>query len=277
MSADLAIKKLTSDKEIAAKIFLQLSHIKDAIRVDEGAKARLFQHAIEVARKLESVKYHRDNLLRICREELTKLQGSGENSNVPVIDLATGAEKEVEAFLMQGKSCLDLLVKIFEPLLGIKLHSYGQGGDRVLKALRNRLKGDEARRAQPLIDVIEDDQGWIHRWFKRDRDTITHYKTLPSSGFVGVPDRDGLLHYRTPTTLDGISFEQLVQVLYQNLLTFCEDFLALAASIKFHPGIVLGSIPEEERDKEHPLRYGMFMRQKTPTAEGAQPESQPSA
>jgi hypothetical protein len=48
-------------------------------------------------------------------------------------------------------------------------------------------------------------------------------------------------------------------VLYQNLLTFCEDFLALAVSVKFPPGIILGIIPEDNRDKDYPRKFGMFL------------------
>jgi predicted transcriptional regulator YheO len=77
--------------------------------------------------------------------------------------LTTGVEKELEAFLLQGKSCLDVLVKILDPVLGIKLHSYGDGGEKVIKALSNNLTEQEVKRAAPLLELMENNKGWISK------------------------------------------------------------------------------------------------------------------
>lgn len=259
MGLNLALTKVTSDREIGTKIYLQLCDFKDAIRIGDKERQELFRCAMEISRKLETVKYHRDNLIHILDDEIQKRHASMEESNVTVVDLTTGAEKEAEAFLMQGKSCLDVLVKILKPLFGIKLHSYGEAGDKVAKSLNGNLKADELARAQPLLELIQQDKAWIKQWFSAQRDTIAHYKTLPSSGFVGVPDQSGRLRYLPPVTNNSIPFHELVTVLYQNLLTFCEDFLALAVSVKFPPGIIGGVIPEDNRDKDYPRKFGMFL------------------
>jgi hypothetical protein len=256
---DLALTRINADGEVMAKVWLQLCDLKDAINVPEKNKEALYRWAIDLTRKLESVRYHRDNLLRVLDDEFKKRATETEPTNVALIDLTTGAETELEAFLMQGKSSLDVLVKIFVPLLGIKLHSYGNAGGKVAKTLRNNLKGDQLARAQDLLSLIDKDKPWIGKWFGSKRDTVTHYKPIQSSGFVTLPIQDGVPRYAPPVTDNGIAFQEAVVLLYQNLLTFCEDFLALAVSITFPPMIVLSVIPERKRDKEYPRRYGMYL------------------
>jgi hypothetical protein len=163
MSLNLALTKLSSDGEIGTKIYLQLCDFKDVIRLGEKERQELFRCAMEIMRKLETVKYHRDNLIHILDDEIQKRHASMEESNVAVVDLTTGAEKEAEAFLMQGKSCLDVLVKILKPLFGIMLHSYGEAGNKVAKSLNGNLKAGELAKAQPLFELIQQDKAWIKR------------------------------------------------------------------------------------------------------------------
>lgn len=255
---DFAITRINADPEVTTKVWLQLTHFKSAIQIPEKKKEDLFGWAIDLTKKLMSVKYHRDNLLRILNEEFEKRSKDTEPTNVTVIDLSTGAERELEAFLMQGKSALDVLVKIFIPLFGFKIHSYAEGGNKVVKTLRRNLKAEQLARAENLLSLIEHDKEWIEKWFGTRRDTITHYKPIKSSGFVTPPIKNGVPRHAPPMTEDGVPFHQVVVTLYENLLTFCEDFMALAVSITFPPVFVIGVIPEDKRDKQHPLKYGMF-------------------
>ena len=125
---DFAITRINSDPEVNRRVWLQLTRFKGAIQIPEKRKDELFAWAIDLTKKLMSVKYHRDNLLRILNEEFEKGSKATETTNVTVVDVSTGAERELEAFLMQGKSSLDVLVKIFVPIFGIKIHTYGDGG-----------------------------------------------------------------------------------------------------------------------------------------------------
>lgn len=258
---DFAITRIKADPEVMAKIWLQLTHFKDAIQIPQKRKEDLYGWAIDLTKKLMSVKSHGENLLRILNEEFEKRSKDTEPTNITVIDVSTGAERELEAFLMQGKSTLDVLVKIFVPLFGLKLHSYGDAGAKVVKALRRNLNAQQLARAEHLISLIEQDKEWIDKWFSTHRDTITHYRPIKSSGFVTPPITDGKPRHAPPKTEDGIHFHELVVTLYGNLLTFCEDFTALAVSITFPPPFVIGVIPEDKRDREHPLKYGMFFAQ----------------
>ena len=237
---DITLSKLVADKDISTRLYMQLCDLKNVIQITEEQKGILFQRLVEVMKKLETVKYHRDNLLKRVAEQMEARRGTDHENNCYEIDFTTGVEKEFEAFLIQGKSSLDILVQVLQPLFGIKLHSYGDGGTRVIKALRNNLPREEVERAQGVIQLIDDDREWIEKWFKSERDTVTHYRTIVSSGFVAAPRsiESGTKHL-VPTPRDGTPFHQAVNVLYYNLLTFCQDFIPLAVSVKFHRGIVL--------------------------------------
>lgn len=255
---NITLTQINASPEVMAKIYMQLCDFKDAIQIPEERKRQLFNWSMDVTRKLESVKYHRDNLLRILNEEFEKRSTKTDSTNATFIELNTGAEKEFEAFLLQGKSTLDILVKVFIPLFGIKLHSYGDGGEKVSRTLKRNLKAEQLSRAQHLLSLIEQDKEWIEKWFCGHRDTVAHYRPMPSSGFVTPPVIDGIPRHSPPTTSDGIAFHEAVVVLYSNLLTFAEDFLALSVHITFPTIFTVGVLPPEGRDKKYPRKYGMF-------------------
>jgi len=255
---NIAFTRINASPEVMTKVWMQLCDFKDAIQISEEEKKQLFNWAIDVTRKLESVKYHRDNLLRILNEEFEKRSAETETTSATFIDVNTGVEKEFEAFLLQGKSTLDILVKIFIPLFGIKLNSYGDGGEKVSRTLRRNLNAGQLSRAQDLLALIEQDKEWIEKWFCGHRDTVAHYKPITSTGFVTPPILDGIARHAPPTTSEGVAFHEAVVVLYANLLTFSEDFLALSVNITFPSVFKVGVLSQERRDQEYPRKYGMF-------------------
>lgn len=255
---DIALTRINASPEVMTKTWMVLCDFKDAIQISEARKHELFKWAIDVTRKLESVKYHRDNLLRILNEEFQKRSASTEPTNATFIEVNTGAEKEFEAFLLQGKSTLDILVKVLIPLFALRLNTYGDGGAKVSKSLSRNLSAEQLARAAPLLALIEQDKEWIKKWFCGHRDTVAHFRPIISSGFVTPPIVGGVPRHAPPATSDGVAFHEAVVVLFTNLLTFTEDFLALAVSITFPPPISIGVLPPESRDKEFPRKYGMF-------------------
>lgn len=255
---DIAITRINASLEVMTRIWMQLCDFKDAIQIPEDRKQALFSRAIDLIRKLESVKYHRDNLLRVITEEFQRRSAETGPTNATFIEINTAAEKEFEAFLMQGKSTLDILVKVFVPLVGIKLHSYGDGGEKVSRMLKNNLNAEQMARAQHLLTLIEEDKIWVEKWFCEHRDTVAHYKPISSSGFITPPIRDDAPRHAPPATSDGVAFHEAVVVLYENLLTFAEDFLTLAVNITFPSVFTVGVIHPDQRDKEHPRKWGMF-------------------
>jgi hypothetical protein len=111
MDSKLTVERLSSDPEVSHRLWLQVCAFKDAIMLEEARKQELLHDVLEVIRKLDSVKYHHDNLSRIVSEELAARNTTKEPSAVTTVDLSTGAEKEFEALLLQAKATLDVLVK----------------------------------------------------------------------------------------------------------------------------------------------------------------------
>jgi hypothetical protein len=253
------IKRIVSDVEISRCIYMQLCDLMPCVQLEEERKSELFTTVIEVMKKLEALKYHKVNCVRIISEELGRRNNSKEHDNRAVqIDLTSGAEKEAEAFLMQGKSCLDVLAKIFRPLFNIKLNTYGKSGDQLIQSLQNNLDTEELARSKALIQIIRVDKEWINKWLKSERDTVSHYKALESSGFRNLSS-SGTPFFEAPATKEGYPLDELLENLYHNLLTFCEDFIARAVSVRFHPAVMLGIIPKPERAPQFPRKYGVFI------------------
>lgn len=257
MTQKFSLNKIVSDMEISRKIYLQYCDLKDAINLEEKKKEEIGICVVETMKKLESVKYHKGNLLKIISDEKENQKTLTPKYNCTHIDLTTGAEKELEAFLMQGKSCLDVLIKIFKPLFEISLITFSEYGKKVVKSLENNLKNEEKELSRGLIEMLKSDEQWLKKWFKDERDTVSHYRSIISSGFVNIKDRDGNFVQKSPKTKEGVPFEKIVDMLYHNILSFCEDFIPLSLSIKFHPGILLKILHEEERDKEFPRKFGL--------------------
>jgi hypothetical protein len=231
------IAQLSSDPAISDRIGSQLFSFRWAVRLDEATKQDLIKLVLEVIRKLESVKYHRDNLHRIVQSELQSRGASAEPSAVLVVDMSTGAEKELEAMLLQAKASIDVMVKVLQPLAGINLATYADGGKKVLKALKNNLPKDIQGRADWLIALVETGVPWIEQWVGSYRDTVAHYRTIESSGFVGVPDVDGQLQFSAPSDRSGVPLTEFADALLEDLLVFCEDFLTYAYRLRIPPSL----------------------------------------
>lgn len=259
MKNNIAIHQLTSDPVISLRYWMQICNFMNAIIIDDKSKEELLQIVVEVIKKIESVKYHKENLIRIINEELTQLKADNKQGNSITVNRSTGVEKEMEALLMQGKATLDVLVKVLRPLSGINLMTYGESGKRVIKALKNNLPSESLKRADWLIELVEKATPWVKQWVGSYRDTVAHYKCFESSGFVGIPDHKGIMRHRAPTDKSGMPLQVLAEQLFNDLLSFCEDFLVLSYRIKIFKGFEIGVRPREEQTKNDPTLYSLYM------------------
>src|SRR4029434_10590463 len=171
------ITREVADLDIGNRIWNQVCHLIKAAKLNENEKNSFLRTVVEVMKKLEAAKYHKDNCERIILTESEKRKTEEDPiGDIVHVDLTTGAEKELEAFIMQGKSCLDVLAKTLKPLTGTFFHSFGDSGEKIAKHLRN-LGQEKQSAIEPLVRLIEEDKEWIERWFKGERDTISHYKS----------------------------------------------------------------------------------------------------
>lgn len=255
MTPEMIVSRVTSEPEVTSRFWMQICDFKNAIQIDEQQMRELLAVVLEVMKKLESVNYHRSNLVRVVAEQL-EARGKLEESNA---DRSTGAEKEFEAFLLQGKATLDVLVKILSPLCNIKLQTYGDSGKRVLKALNNNLPKGELMRADWLARMIEVSMPWLEQWVGPYRDTVAHHKSMESTGFVSIPNDSGQLIHHPPKDKNGLALHELANDLFADLLVFCEDFLVFAYRIKIFKGFEVGYADEKRPAEKFQAKYALYM------------------
>ncbi len=255
MKPEMIVSRITSEPEVTSRFWMQICDFKNAIQIDEQQMRELLAVVLEVMKKLESVNYHRSNLVRVVAEQL-EARGKLEESNA---DRSTGAEKEFEAFLLQGKATLDVLVKVLSPLCNIKLQTYGESGKRVLKALNNNLPKGELMRADWLVRMIEVSTPWLDQWVGPYRDTVAHHKSMESTGFVSIPNESGQLIHHPPKDKNGLALHELANDLFADLLVFCEDFLVFAYRIKIFKGFEVGYSDEKRPAENYQAKYALYM------------------
>ena len=223
--AEIQIGRLVKDFEIAARIYMQVRTLQPETYLSHERHEQLMSVVIKLMQKLEKAKYHAGR----CGEIPTPSPDIVAQPNARHVDHASGAEAEAEAFLVQAKASLDILAKTLGPTAGIRLATFGEKGEKVLKALKRNVSADRAPRASALIRLIEEDRAWLTEMIVL-RDTVTHFDGLRSSG-ASAELIDGKVVITPPTDEQGRPLAVVVDWLYRNLLTFCEDFVALAIAL----------------------------------------------
>jgi hypothetical protein len=259
MSAEMAngwkLTQLTADDEIGARIFQQCCLLQPEVYLSKETKDQFWSSVIAVMTKLERAKYHSVRCGELARTAVANAPAP--EAGAAHADHTTGVEAEVEAFLFQAKSTLDLLCKTLEPLLDIKVRTFGDKGDAIVRSLRNNVPDDRKDRAAELICLIEGDQEWLRRMIAL-RDTVGHFRVLSSSGLRSqrVGER---VFVGEPVDENRIEFSKTLGVLYFNLLTFCEDFLALTLNLAMPQGLTVQTVAASDRSDPSKPKYVVAM------------------
>lgn len=221
------------DETISSMTKSVLSSI-NALSLSSAIRRDFINCLNDVDHKLHAVKYHLSNYEQA---ENDKIKEFNENYKPP-----TGAQMvaeepkliyEIEAFLFQTKSCLDVLSWVLKPSFGFSYCRFGDKGDYIIKLLRNNCPAIFTTYAESMIKLIEDAQeAWIVELIDM-RDKITHYSRL--EGFICfiedpyIGGSTANIHYPTmPNTRRALDYCQDV---WRNLLGFCEDFFKLALEV----------------------------------------------
>jgi len=215
----------------------------------------LMTAVIALAQKLEKAKYHADRCSKLLKEATDAATGDSVTTTV-LADLCSGVETEAEAFFFQSKAALDLASKVLRPCARINLATFGDKGERVIRALRRNVKAELRSKADALIHLIEDDQEWLGSMIDC-RDTLTHFNGLESSGVVSQRVGDSVL-VSGPAGKHGDIATQ-VQTLYFNLVTFCEDFVALAINVAMPPALTVQIVATSDRSDLLVSKYAIAM------------------
>ena len=238
---------------------------KVIVGLDDESRKSVFGHMLVITKKLAKVADAADDYDKTERREIKRLTKQAKNIGEVVTEESTRLEQKAEEVLSQGKSTLDVMVKVLLPLWNINLNTYGKGGDSIVKSLQNNVPDEFKPKIQNLIELIENDKEWINA-FKKYRDD-QHYGNLGIS--VIQADKSG--NYELPKMPDGSLVKDYINVLYENLFSFVMDFMALAIHSRM-PGDALTFAVNGEG---HERRYKLIVdTSKLPTLE---PNSQVSS
>lgn len=201
---------------------ISTSSISDAVKKDLQERIRNVDH------KLHAVKYHLNNYEQA---EGDKIEEFRKNYKPP-----TGAQEiieeprliyEVEAFLFQVKSCLDVLSRVLEPVFSFSHCLFEDEGDKVINRLKNSCPAELAPYGERIIRLIEDSQqAWIVELVEM-RVQITHYSNLKGFDcFIRDPYvGGGIANIHYPTMPNKRRALEYCQDIWGRLLSFSEDFL----------------------------------------------------
>jgi hypothetical protein len=181
-----------------------------------------------VEHKLYAVKYHLKNYEQAESDMIEEFR---KNYKPP-----TGAQEiieeprliyEVEAFLFQVKSCLDVLSLVAKSVFGLTYRGFDDKGDVVIKQLKNKCPTTLAPYANNIVKLIEDAQdAWIVELISM-RNQITHRSNLEGFDcFIQDPYiGGGIANIHYPTMPNKRRALEYCQDIWGRLLSFCEDFL----------------------------------------------------
>jgi hypothetical protein len=138
-----------------------------------------------------------------------------------------------------------VLCKVLGPVARVQLATFGDKGDKIIKALQNNIPRDRQDRAAKIVQLIQTDKGWLTHIIDL-RDTAAHFRGLKSSGVRAQRVGEAVI-VSEPSDPSGDPFSDVVAVAYFNLLTFCEDFIALAINLAMPNGITFTTVAKSDR------------------------------
>jgi len=247
----LGLVKMWDDFEIGGRIYCQLCHLS-AQNILNDKKDAFFSHAMSVMHKLTATKYHLDNYKRIENERYQYFQKQFRKRDLQLAE-EFGLIFEIEAFLHQIKSSLDMLVKLIDPIIGagtVGTHTFGDKGEKVIRGLEQYKlrKGSNREMADHLISLIRDDQRTWLEYIVSIRDEFSHTTALQKFRFEPAKLSNGEVIPQKPK-LKGTETLPLLETAYSNNLGFHQDFMCLSLAMAFP---MFGLVPV---DRSKPLGF----------------------
>jgi hypothetical protein len=222
-----------TDPEINIRIYAQLCHLEFDQILPKPMFERFFRYAECVMHKLHATRYHAQAyaaLEEAHHEQCAERFSAGDQSTYECFDLIF----QLEAFLFQVKSSLDMLVKLMIPILGkrVKTQTYAAKGDHLINGLQQYMKDKSAQsgKVQEFIDMLQ----WAKTdWVERTvdiRDELNHHRGLTNYFFAPTTLPTGEVVPTKPKFKGLDTFEFMKDIFVRNLV-FHQDFACLALSL----------------------------------------------
>lgn len=182
----------------------------------------------DLRHKLYAVRYHHQNYTRFETEQVEEFQRDyGPPAGTSIQEQHPSVIYEVEAFLFQVRSSLDIVARFLAAAFGFSGETFGAHGDRVISRLERNIPKELAVPASAVATLIREAQAsWIDETV-RMRDEIAHRSALAGfSCFVQHPYEGGPeARIQYPTMPNGERVLDYVDRVYRELLAFCRQCL----------------------------------------------------
>ena len=238
---------LTSEKghEIGEQFTMNLLGIpQQAMDIPTKQKEEIFLISIEIFKKLSklanAVDKYAEEEAKLIEEFKEKLQKDGRR----IAHQSDILEAAIEEVLGQAKSTLDIAVKMFEPLLGIKLHTYGENGDKLIKALKNNTPSEDKNKMATIIQIVE-----LFKPYSESiiglRTTTQHYKNIQMTPLIAVADEKDAINITVPKMSQQQTAREFSEIVYHNIFVFIRDLMIFSFASKFYSGLIPVVIEEK--------------------------------
>ena len=241
-----ALLKIPFDLEILGRLYYQarellLSDGFDVFNPKTEQKNAFISKLLDVMIKISAMKYHMKNYENheaLCIEQIRSECSVNSHISMEAYELLF----ELESFMFQMKSALDLSVKLIGAFFPnrFKTHTFGDRGEDLIRGLEKFRKDKNAQIeiVDSIISMVRDDQ---NSWLKQAinlRDTLAHYKTI--AGYNYQAKRiGGELEIMIPT-IAGQNVLSYMQTTYSNCLEFIQDFMCLVIGMFLPKGLAVG-------------------------------------
>src|SRR3989338_8857370 len=238
---------LTSEKghEIGEQFTMNLLGIpQQAMDIPTKQKEEIFLISIEIFKKLSklanAVDKYAEEEAKLIEEFKEKLQKDGRR----IAHQSDILEAAIEEVLGQAKSTLDIAVKMFEPLLGIKLHTYGKNGKKLIKALKNNPPSEDKNKIAAIIQIVE-----LFKPYSESiiglRTTTQHYKNIQMTPLIAVADEKDAINITVPKMSQQQTAREFSEIVYHNIFVFIRDLMIFSFASKFYSGLIPVVIEEK--------------------------------
>jgi hypothetical protein len=219
---------------------------------------------VEVHHKLRALIYHRERYIETEKAYLLECIEKGMSS----ARIPTNLLFDFEAFLFQTKSALDIAVKLLDYLFpdSFRTHTFQDKGKKLISNLHkyadrlekeDRAKGSTEQSElaityrretiEQIINLLQDERvKWLSDAIDA-RDTISHYKGT----FTLANYEIETIGKQSTITLPKIAEREpraFMDVTYQNLLEFLQDFFSLFVVLWLPPMFALRPVNVDQGD-----------------------------
>jgi hypothetical protein len=240
-----ALLKMPFDLEIMGRLYYQarelmLSHGFDIFKPKEEERDKFISILVDVMIKISAMKYHLKNYEQhetLCIKQLKAKCGANSHISLQAYELLF----ELEAFMFQMKSALDLAVKFLEALFPhrFKTKTFGDMGEDLIKGLEKFKKDKNAKKeiVDSIISMIRDDQtSWLKQAI-RFRSSLNHFKTI--AGYNYQAKKIGDKWEIIVPKIARLNVLTYMETTYSNCLEFIQDFMCLVIGM-FLKGFTVG-------------------------------------